>query len=157
MPVRCSSQSSPGCRIARSPRNLLMMKPLIRLRSCSSSSSSVPTMEANTPPLSMSATRMTGASAHSASRILTISRSLRLISAGLPAPSITTMSYSDLRRSSASRTIVSATGKYSSRYRQALISACGLPCTTTWADISLVGLIRMGFISVVAAMPQASA
>ena len=51
-------------------------------------------MEANTPPLSMSPTSNTGELTSFAMPIFTISFSFKLISAGLPAPSITIMSYS---------------------------------------------------------------
>ena len=50
---------------------------------------------AKTPPLSISPTRSTGAFAIFAIPIFTISSVFRLISAGLPAPSITMISFSD--------------------------------------------------------------
>ena len=52
----------------------------------------MPYSEANTPPGLMSPIRITGASADFAMDMLTMSPSFRLISAGLPAPSITTTS-----------------------------------------------------------------
>ena len=91
-PVRSSNTESPGFKISTSPRNLLMTNPLTISRSCSSRSARVPTSCANTPPRSMSPTRRTGAFTICASPILTISSCFRLISAGLPAPSITTIS-----------------------------------------------------------------
>ena len=55
----------------------------------------VPASCANTPPRSISPTRSTGAFAIFAIPIFTISSVFRLISAGLPAPSITMISFSD--------------------------------------------------------------
>ena len=97
LPVRSSRKSSPGTRRDLSPLNLFMMKPLTRSLSASERSSSVPTSEAKTPPLSMSPTRRTGLSTASAMPMLAISPSLRFISAGLPAPSMTMTSYDDDR------------------------------------------------------------
>ena len=74
------------------PLNLFIITPLTLLLSSSLSSIIVPASDANTPPLSISPTIITGASAISAIPILAISCSLRFISAVLPAPSITTMS-----------------------------------------------------------------
>ena len=98
IPVLSSNIVSPGFRIPLSPRNLLMIVPLTRILSCSSRSSIVPTICANTPPRSISPARRTGASTISASPILTISFCFRLISAGLPAPSITITSYCSSNR-----------------------------------------------------------
>ena len=83
----------PGSNILLSPRNLFITRPFTRLRSSSSNSIIVPTSCANTPPLSISPTSRTGASTSFAIPILTISSFLRLISAGLPAPSRTIISY----------------------------------------------------------------
>ena len=69
-----------------------MITPLTRARSSSVSSITVPSSDANTPPRLMSPTSRTGASAASAMDMFTMSPSRRLISAGLPAPSITTQS-----------------------------------------------------------------
>ena len=88
-----SSILSPGSKILTSPRNLLMIVPLIILFS-SSSSSMVPASAANTPPRSMSPTNSTGDRDIFAMPMLTISFSRRLISAGLPAPSMTMISFS---------------------------------------------------------------
>ena len=90
---RSSSIFSPGSRIFTSPRNLLMTTPLMRLCSFSGRSFTVPYSAANTPPGLMSPMRITGASAASAMAMFTMSPFLRLISAGLPAPSMTTASY----------------------------------------------------------------
>ncbi len=99
MPTFSSIIRSPGSSMRTSPRNLLMIMPLMRARSSGSSSMMVPYSDANTPPRSMSPTSSTGASAASAIHMLTRSPSFRLISAGLPAPSITTASYFDSRLS----------------------------------------------------------
>ena len=97
--VRASRKRSPGSRSVRSPRNLLIKKAPTRARSSGSRSSSVPTNAAKTPPRSMSPTRMTLQSAAVATNMFTRSRSLRLTSAGLPAPSMTTMSCAARSRS----------------------------------------------------------
>ena len=56
IPVRSSNQVIPDSRSDRCPRNLLIIKPLIKARSSGSNNSKVPTMCANTPPRSISAT-----------------------------------------------------------------------------------------------------
>ena len=94
---RSSSVFRPGSSIARSPRNLLTIVPLMRSLSSFSNSATVPYNWANTPPRSISPTRRTGASTNLARPMFTMSSCFRLISAGLPAPSITIMSYSDAR------------------------------------------------------------
>ena len=66
----------------------------MRARSSGSSSSTVPYSWAKTPPRSISPASKTGASTSFASPMLTISSALRLISAGLPAPSMTITSTS---------------------------------------------------------------
>ena len=75
-----------------------------RPSSVSERQASVPTMWANTPPRSMSATRITGQSTASANPMLAMSRSRRLISAGLPAPSTMMASYCAPRRACDSST-----------------------------------------------------
>lgn len=92
LPARSSNIVIPGSKIFLSPRNLFTINPLIRSCSSGSKSITVPISCANTPPRSMSPTRSTGASAIFAIPIFTISSCFRLISAGLPAPSITMMS-----------------------------------------------------------------
>ena len=94
IPVFSSRATTPGSSMVLSPRNLLMIIPFTI--SCSSFSRSimVPINWAKTPPLSMSPTSRTGALACFAIPIFTISSCLRLISAGLPAPSMTMISYS---------------------------------------------------------------
>ena len=89
-----SSICIPGSSMVLSPRNLLMISPFTRSFSSGSSSIRVPRSCANTPPRSISPTSRTGASSIFASPMLTISFSFRLISAGLPAPSMTIRSYS---------------------------------------------------------------
>ena len=92
LPVRSVRKLSPGLSSAMSPRNLFTTNAATLARSSGSSSSIVPTKEAKTPPRSMSPTRSTGASASFATCMFTMSRDFKLISAGLPAPSITTRS-----------------------------------------------------------------
>ena len=75
------------------PLNLLIITPLTLFLYSSGSNNIVPAKDAKTPPLSISPTRITGASAILAIPILEISLSIKLISAQLPAPSITTTSY----------------------------------------------------------------
>ena len=89
--------SRPGLRMSTSPRNLLIMRPLMRFCSSGCNSATVPYSEANTPPRSMSPTSSTGASTISAMPIFTMSFSRRLISAGEPAPSMTMTSYSSAK------------------------------------------------------------
>ena len=62
-------------------------------------------MLAKHPPLSTSVTMITGASTFFASNMFAMSYFEMLISAGEPAPSITTISFSFLRLSRASMTI----------------------------------------------------
>ena len=97
-PQSASSWRRPGSRIVRSPRNLLMIVPLTRARSSGSRSAMVPKSWAKTPPRSMSPMRRTGASTSFARPMFTKSSCLRLISAGLPAPSMTITSFSSRKR-----------------------------------------------------------
>ncbi|CSB93668.1 Uncharacterised protein [Vibrio cholerae] len=92
-----------------SPRKRLITKPFTRACSDSESSAKVPYKWANTPPRSISATMITGTSAFSAKPILAMSFSRKLISAGLPAPSIMMASYSCCRRWKESITVSIAT------------------------------------------------
>ena len=92
--IASSSIFKPGSSIDLSPLNLLIIVPLTMFFSSSFKNSIVPAREAKTPPLSISPTINTGACANFAIPIFTISSSLRFISAGLPAPSITIMSFS---------------------------------------------------------------
>ena len=96
MPDFSSKIAMPGSRMVLSPRNLLMIRPLTIFFSSFSSRLTVPISCANTPPRSISPTRSTGAFAIFAMPILTISSSFRFTSAGLPAPSITMISFSVL-------------------------------------------------------------
>ena len=89
---------------AASPRNLLMTNPATSSRSSGVNSSTCPSRLAKTPPRSMSPTSSTGERACSAMRMLTMSWPRRLISAGLPAPSMTTRSLAARRRSKAAVT-----------------------------------------------------
>ena len=140
-----SSIATPGSRIDLSPRNLLMIRPLIIFLSSSSRSSTVPYSCANTPPRSISPARSTGAFAIFAIPMLTRSSFLRLISAGLPAPSMTMISYSAARWSKASCTFgISCFLK--AKYSLAGIFPRTSPFTITWEPISLVGFRRIGFM-----------
>ena len=96
---------TPGNNKSTSPLNLLMMNPCTRFFSLWVSRSKVPFIQAKTPPRSMSPTIITGVSDCSAMNILTRSHCFKLISAGLPAPSIITRSYSSLSFCKAERTI----------------------------------------------------
>ena len=92
IPVYSSSHFIPFSSISIIPLNLLIIIPFTSFRSSSSSNARVPTMDAKTPPRSISATRNTSALSIFATRMLAISRSFKLISAGLPAPSATIIS-----------------------------------------------------------------
>ena len=91
-----SSISTPGSRIVLSPRNLLMIETFHHLSLIFLGEKHPPsrTSWAKTPPRSISPTRSTGAFAIFAIPMLTRSSFLRLISAGLPAPSMTMISFS---------------------------------------------------------------
>ncbi len=69
------------------PLNLLMMNPLTSFCSMGERRAWVPMRDAMTPPLWISPSRMTGAWTWQANPMLAISFFLRLVSAGLPAPS----------------------------------------------------------------------
>ena len=151
-----SSISMPGSRIVLSPRNLLMIIPFTLFCSSSVSRIMVPVSCAKTPPRSMSPTRSTGALTSSAIPMLTISSCFRLISAGLPAPSMTMISLSLLKASNAfwiSGTSVLLYAKYS----LALILPRTFPFTITCEPVSLEGFKRIGFIQTDGSIPAASA
>ena len=148
--------SSPGSSIFLSPRNLFITSPLTRLRSSSSNSMSVPASWANTPPRSISPTRSTGASTSAAMPIFTISSCLRLISAGLPAPSSTMTSYRQFNVSYALKISGISCFLYL-KYSLAGIFFNGTPFTMTCDPTSLVGLSKMGFICTHGSIPAASA
>ena len=97
----------PSSKSDTSPRNLLIAKPVILLRSSAGKTACVPTICAITPPRSISPIRTTGTLAASAKPILAISPERRLISAGLPAPSITMKSacFASLPKESSTRGI----------------------------------------------------
>ncbi len=104
----------------------------------------------------MSATSSTGARAACATRMFARSVLRRLISAGLPAPSITTRSYSARRE----RRAVSIGGQSAgprSRHERALSSRSGFPSTTTWLRRSPSGFTSTGFIRTSGSTPAASA
>ena len=86
----------------------------------------MPCSAANTPPRSMSPTTITGRSAARASPMFAMSVARRLISAGLPAPSQITTSYS--RRSCARLSAARSSSRAACcRYSTASTSPSGLP------------------------------
>ena len=89
-PVPCLIAVMPSSKSVTSPRNLLIAKPVMRSRSSDDKTTWVPTICAITPPRSISPINTTGTFAASAKPILAISLARRLISAGLPAPSMIT-------------------------------------------------------------------
>ncbi len=109
-PVNSRSISSPGASSRASPRNLFTIQPAISDWSSAESSASVPNIDANTPPRSMSPTTTTGSRAADANPMFAMSRSRRLISAGEPAPSHTTTSNRDRRSARHSNDRSSSTG-----------------------------------------------
>ncbi len=139
-----------------SPLNLLIISPFTLLFSDSVKSISVPKSCANTPPLSISPTSSTGASTISASPILTISFSRKLISAGLPAPSITIIStsFSSLRNDF----LISGISFFLyAKYSLALIFPSTSPFTITCEPVWLIGFNKIGFIQTNGVICAASA
>ncbi len=116
----------------------------------------MPSKAANTPPRSMSPTSRTGASAASATRMLTISPSRRLTSAGLPAPSITTRSKRLLSSSRASTTSGHNPARILRKSAAAKLPR-GRPISTTWQRLSVSALSRIGFMTASAGTRAASA
>ncbi len=114
----------------------------------------MPWRAANTPPRLMSPTMMAGIPAAQASGRFTMSRSSRLISAGLPAPSQITTSKRSRRSASASSTSPNSSG-LTEWYSAAVITRHGSPFSTTWLVRSPVGLSRIGFIATSAGTPAA--
>ncbi len=104
-PVIPYNMSSPGSSSETSPRNLFTRYPATRDWSSAPSRAVVPKNEANTPPRSMSPTTSTGKPAARATPMFTMSVRRRLISAGDPAPSQITASYSLRNRSRQSATV----------------------------------------------------
>ena len=139
-----------------SPRNLLTRKPATRARSSGSSKASVPTNAASTPPRSMSPTSSTGASASRAMRMFTISPADRLISAGLPAPSMTMRSWVARSRARLAATAEKSSPRRSPYSRNVRLPI-GTPWTTTCERSSPSGFRRIGFMSTVGSTPAASA
>ena len=104
----------------------------------------------------MSLTSSTAAPASRATRMLAMSLPCRLISAGEPAPSITSTSFSAISACRASR----AMGHISSlRLRHAMreSSAWRWPSRITWLRSSRSGLSRIGFIRTSGTRPAAIA
>ena len=155
-PPLSSSICIPGSRIVLSPRNLLIISPQTRFFSSSVKSISVPSSCAKTPPLSISPTSSTGASTICASPMFTISFSFRLISAGLPAPSITMISaYSS---SFLNAFFISGMRVFLyAKYSLAGMFLSTLPFTITCEPVLFVGFKRTGFMHTIGLMPAASA
>jgi iron complex transport system permease protein len=116
----------------------------------------VPSSCAKTPPLSISPTSSTGASTICASPMFTISFSFRLISAGLPAPSITMISaYSS---SFLNAFFISGMRVFLyAKYSLAGMFLSTLPFTITCEPVLFVGFKRIGFMQTIGLMPAASA
>jgi hypothetical protein len=144
----------PGASSDASPRNLLRTNPARRRRVVSGVSDHVPKRWAKAPPRSMSTTSTAEASACSTTRLLT--RSGRLISAGLPAPSMTTSSWV-----AASRSYDAAIGgqRWGPRSPHGISVRSGRerPCTTTWLRVSASGFSSTGFMSTLGVTPAAMA
>ena len=104
----------------------------------------------------MSPTTITGSPAARASPMFAMSVARRLISAGLPAPSQITTSYS--RRSWARLSAATSSSRPACpRYSTAPTSPSGWPSTTTWLRHSPPGLSSTGFIRASGSMPAAAA
>ncbi len=93
-PVRSAIRRWPSANRVGSPRKRLIRVARISAASAGSQTAKVPTNEAMTPPRSMSPMRMTGTLAARAKPKLAMSVVRRLISAALPAPSMSTRSAS---------------------------------------------------------------
>ena len=145
MPVRSCSICGAGAKSVASPRNLFNTKPLIKARSSSGSSAHVPYKWAKAPPRSISVTSRQAASQCLATRMFTMSLLDRLISAGEPAPSITTTSFS-ARKASSAAAIWGQTNKLRARQGKAVSSALTWPISTTWLCVSRSGLSNSGFM-----------
>ena len=130
-PVRSCSICGPGASSFSSPLNLFNTNPLINFFSSDSSIAQVPYRCANAPPRSMSVTSRQVALACSATRILTISLDFKLISAGEPAPSITTTSLTCINSSNALAT-TGQTDALRSRHSIFDNSAFTSPINITW-------------------------
>ncbi len=104
----------------------------------------------------MSVTSRQRASAWRATRMLTMSLSMRLISAGEPAPSITTTSFSARSRSSAA-VICGHTAALRSCQGMRESASLAWPSSTTWLCVSFSGLSSTGFISTPGSARAASA
>ncbi len=78
-----------------------------------------------------------------ATAMLTMSVARRLTSAGLPAPSITTRSFSAMSAWSASRTTGHSFGPRPI-HGSAVMAGSYRPMTMTWLKVSALGLRRMG-------------
>ncbi|OIQ68798.1 hypothetical protein GALL_496060 [mine drainage metagenome] len=145
MPVSSCNICGAGTSRLASPRNLFSTKPLISVRSSGGSSAQVPYRWANAPPRSMSVTSRQAAWQCLATRMLTMSLSCKLISAGEPAPSITTTSF-PARSASRAAAICGQTLRLRPRQGMAVSSAFTCPSNTTWLCVSASGFSSSGFI-----------
>ena len=144
-PVNSSNCSGAGASSAASPLNLFSTKPAMRARSSSGSSAQVPYRCAKAPPRSMSVTSRQRALACRATRRFTTSLAIRLISAGEPAPSITTTSFSAISASSAAA-MCGHTRSLRPRQGRSVSSRFTCPISTTWLRVSASGLSSSGFM-----------
>ena len=144
-PVKACNCSGAGASRLASPRNLSSTKPRMRARSSSAINAQVPYRWANAPPRSMSVTSRQRASAWRATRRFTTSLAIRLISAGEPAPSITTTSFSAISASSAAA-MCGHTRSLRPRQGSAVSSRFTCPISTTWLRVSASGLSSSGFM-----------
>jgi hypothetical protein len=144
-PVSSCSCCGAGASSEASPRNLFSTKPRSSARSASGSSAQVPYRWAKAPPRSMSVASRQRAWAWRAMRMLTMSLAIRLISAGEPAPSITTTSFS-ARSSSSACAICGHTRSLRPRQGKAESSSLTCPISTTWLWVSRSGLSSSGFM-----------
>ena len=142
--ISCSISGAGASRLA-SPRNLFSTKPRSSARSASGINAQVPYRWAKAPPRSISATSRQAACVWRATRRLTTSLPIRLISAGEPAPSITTTSFS-ARNASSAAAICGQTFSLRPRQGMAVSSASTCPSTTTWLRVSASGLSSSGFM-----------
>ena len=154
--MRASRSSIAGASSDGSPRKRLITKPRTCARSSGVSSSIVPTRCANTPPRSMSPTSRTVAPVCSATRMFTMSPARRFVSAGLPAPSAITSSYS-ARSDARARSTAGQSSAFFVRKSAERSSPAGRPSTMTCEVRSPCGLSSTGFIATVGASPAAAA
>ena len=155
-PVNCCNSSGAGASKAASPRNLFNTKPRIKARSSVGNKAQVPYRWAKAPPRSMSATSRQRACACTATRMFTMSLACKFISAGEPAPSITTTSWS-ARSASSDAMMCGHTWALRSRHGVLLNAMSTCPNTTTWLLVSASGFNNTGFMCTCGSQHAASA